>query len=96
MATSMKLDISRLKNLVERSGKITAQCPACASAGGDRKGEHLVLFPTGAYGCVVHQGDKDHLRLIAQLLGWSGTTSRVPSPITIKTHPHHRRKPPHA
>ena len=42
----MKIDLSRLKNIEHKSdGKTVAQCPACAAAGNDTRGEHLVIFP---------------------------------------------------
>jgi hypothetical protein len=62
-----ELDTDKLENMVDRFGKIVARCPACAIKGRDRQGNHLVLFPTGHWSCVV--GDKAHRREIYQLAG---------------------------
>ena len=66
----MKIDQSKLKKLVRKAdGKVTAQCPACAADGGDAKGEHLVLFKDGRFGCVLYEKDKEHNRKILKLAG---------------------------
>jgi hypothetical protein len=69
----MSLDISKLENAHERSGKIIARCPACAEAEHDRKSEHLFINADGCFGCVVHPGDspeaKEHRRRIFALCG---------------------------
>lgn len=66
----MELDLKKLENVKTKAdGKVTARCPACAVDGGDRKGEHLVIFPDGKYGCAVFVGDKDHNRQIFRLTG---------------------------
>jgi hypothetical protein len=65
------LDLDRL-NLVKRRGsKIEAQCPACAEQGLDRSGNHLVIYESGKWGCVVNQGlaGADHRKRIWQLAG---------------------------
>jgi len=54
----MGLDLRRLK--VSRrleDGTVVARCPACAAEGQDRKGEHLVVYPDGRFGCVAYPGD---------------------------------------
>jgi len=51
----MSLDVRRLA--VSRrleDGTVVARCPACAAVGQDRSGEHLVIYPNGRFGCVVH------------------------------------------
>lgn len=65
------LDVSRLANPKKRGGKIVAQCPACALAGADTSGEHLVVFDDGygKWGCVAFPGDKEHRRQIANVVG---------------------------
>jgi hypothetical protein len=72
----MSLDISKLKNARERSGKIIARCPACAEADHDRKGEHLVVNEDGRFGCVVYPGDgpeaREHRSRIFALCGDHG------------------------
>jgi len=69
----MSLDISKLQNVRSRGSKTTARCPACAEAGGDNKGEHLIMNPEGHFGCVVHAGNgpdaKKHRRRIFMLCG---------------------------
>lgn len=73
----MSLDLRKLekKRTVEKNGMdvIIARCPACASEGNDRKGEHLIVFPDGRFGCVLYPaGDPnsgDHRKLIWDLVG---------------------------
>ena len=66
----MKIDISKLKHVVKKpDGGIVAQCPACAAAGGDATGNHLIVFPDGKFGCVVNRGDKNHNKEILKLAG---------------------------
>ena len=59
------LDLEKLDNVVERSGKIIARCPACAERGRDSQGNHLVIFDNGAYSCIV--GDANHRKEIYKL-----------------------------
>jgi hypothetical protein len=69
----MSLDISKLENARERSGKVIARCPACAEAGHDKKGEHLFICEDRRFGCVIYPGDgseaKEHRRRISTLCG---------------------------
>ena len=69
----MSLDISKLENVRKRGGKVIARCPACAEAGHDQKGEHLVVNADGSFGCVVYPGNsgevKQHRKLIFALSG---------------------------
>jgi hypothetical protein len=69
----MSLDISKLENVRACGGKTIARCPACAEAGGDRTGDHLVIRANGRFGCVVYPGDsadaKEHRRRIFALCG---------------------------
>jgi hypothetical protein len=66
----MSLDVKRLAKVRElASGVVQAQCPACAEGGGDRKGEHLRVYPDGRYGCCVHPNDREHRRRIHALAG---------------------------
>ncbi|HEY3899576.1 MAG TPA: hypothetical protein VGM54_13230 [Chthoniobacter sp.] len=60
---------SKLKNVVQKDGKIEAQCPACQQAGADSKGNHLVVYPDGEFGCVANPGDKEHNKQILKLVG---------------------------
>ena len=84
----MSIIISRLEQVKHRqSGKIIARCPACAEEGRDNKGEHLVIMPSGKFGCIANEGDAgaDHRKRIFELTG--ETTERViPSDIAIKLH----------
>ena len=69
----MSLDHSKLENLTELpDGCQRARCPACASHGKDRKGEHLIIFADGRYGCAAHQGDEEHRKLIYRQVGLKG------------------------
>ena len=66
----MALDFTKLEKLVKKSdGKIIARCPACAAAGGDTNGEHLVMYRDGRYGCVVHPSDREHNKEIFKIAG---------------------------
>ena len=74
------LDLNQLKNMQPKGSKTIAQCPACAEAGGDAKGNHLVITGTGAdgspiFGCVVHRGQNPdatlHRKRILELAGTS-------------------------
>src|SRR5512137_2673525 len=66
----MRLDIGKLEKARELAGGIVqAGCPACAEGGGDRKGEHLRIYPDGRYGCCVHPKDAQHRKRIFALAG---------------------------
>lgn len=70
------LDPAKLSNIVPRSdGSYNARCPACEAEGHDAKGNHLIVFPTGAFACVVFQGHNEqavqHRAMIARLAGGS-------------------------
>ncbi len=76
----MSLDLSKLQNVKTAAGKTTARCPACAAAGGDAKGDHLVIYPDGGYGCVANPKDKAHTKEIFRYAGMSGgqgSTSKI-------------------
>lgn len=69
----MKLDLSKLQNVRHLSGgKTTARCPACAAGGGDTKGDHLVIFANGKFGCVKYPQDKAHNKAILKVAGSNG------------------------
>jgi hypothetical protein len=66
----VSLDVKRLELARELAGGIfQARCPACAEDGGDRKGEHLRIYPDGRFGCCVHPKDREHRRRIHALVG---------------------------
>jgi len=66
----MGINIEMLRNRVHLpNGDVRAQCPACAADGNDSKGEHLMVFANGKFGCAVYQGDKEHRSEIFRLVG---------------------------
>ena len=85
----MSLDTARLEKVRELAGGIVqARCPACAEGGGDRKGEHLRVYPDGRYGCCVHPKDGEHRKRIFALAGVrkAGTfTLRLKTPPALPT-----------
>lgn len=66
------INVNNLKNVVQKDGKIEAQCPACNQAGADSKGNHMVIYPDGSFGCVANPGDKEHNKAILKLVGDKG------------------------
>jgi hypothetical protein len=77
MGAGSRLDPAKLSNVVSRSdGSHIARCPACEAQGHDAKGNHLIVFPTGAFACVIFQGQTEqavqHRAMIARLAGGSG------------------------
>ena len=64
-----RLDVTRLINDVKKDGKTVARCPACAARGGDVKGNNLVVFADGKFGCAAFAKDKEHNRAIFDLVG---------------------------
>ena len=52
-------------------GSYNARCPACAEQRHDTKGNHLIVFPNGAFGCVAFAGDspkaRKHRRRVVEL-----------------------------
>jgi len=85
----MPIEVSKLANVRRHAdGKITAQCPACKDDGNDNTGNHLVIFASGAYGCAVHPGDKEHRKEIFRLVGTNSKGSnpvQYPNPIPIRS-----------
>lgn len=79
---SHRIDITKLHNLQNKSGKITAQCPACAMEGGDSQGLHLVIYEGGAFSCVKYPNDKKHN---AQILKLAGMNCDRVAPFTIRS-----------
>jgi hypothetical protein len=80
----MSLDSAKLEKVRELTGGILqARCPACAEAGGDRKGEHLRVYADGRYGCCVHPKDGAHRKRIFALAG-SLRTASTPGRFTVK------------
>jgi hypothetical protein len=79
---SAALDLARLVKVKIRGGKLICQCPACAAAGADKTGDHLVIFEEGhgKWGCVAFAGDKEHRRQIVALVG-AENSQESPKPI---------------
>jgi hypothetical protein len=76
----MPLDLSLLEKVRHHPcGKVTARCPACAEAGSDRTGNHLVVFPDDRFACAAHGGDGDHRKRISALAGIRGDFHADPS-----------------
>jgi hypothetical protein len=80
----MKVDISKLKNVVRKDGKIEAQCPACASVGHDATGNHLVVYPDGRFGCVANPSDAAHNKQILGLVGVSEGEDQSQRKVTVR------------
>jgi hypothetical protein len=81
----MSLDIKKLSNVLEKSdGKVTARCPACALDGKDKKGEHLVVYPDGTFGCVKYEKDATHRKLIYSLAGDGGKNAHVTQKLLVR------------
>ena len=55
-----------------RTSPRPGRCPACAAAGSDAKGDHLVIYPDGGYGCVANPKDKLHTKEIFRQVGPAG------------------------
>lgn len=81
----MSLDPSKLEKLTELpDGRHLARCPACAAQGKDRKGEHLIIYSDGRFGCAAHQQDKEHRALIFKLAGIKKSTRDRVRPFPIE------------
>lgn len=79
----MKIDTTKLKHACTkiRNGQtvIIARCPACEEDGHDNKGDHLIVFSDGRFGCVVNpvedEDSHEHRMRILELVGIPGTQS---------------------
>lgn len=80
-ASAVALDLEE-----KEDGKWEGPCPACRAAGNDRKGNHLVVWANGAWGCVANRGAQgaehrqEMARLAPQLLGKKGGYRPQPKP----------------
>ena len=74
----MGLDISKLEKVKRRGSSTIARCPACAEAGADRKGEHLLINDAGQFGCVLFPGQsgQQHRQRIFELAGAKETPGK--------------------
>jgi len=59
------LDQSTLKKGRTCGGKAIYQCPACHEDGADRKGNHLVIFPSGKFHCAINESSEHRKRIFA-------------------------------
>ncbi len=78
----MSLILSKLENVMRGiDGKLVARCPACAAAGDDTKGNHLVIYPDGRFACVVYPGTTTeavaHRKKIYRLAGDGASGTRA-------------------
>ena len=82
------LDTAKIENpRKDAHGRIIARCPACASRGGDRNSEHLVIFPGGRFACAAFAGDHQHRQEIWKFAGAPAGRRRRPPPVAIKSPP---------
>ena len=69
-ADSGRLDEAKLENVQRLAGgSIRAACPACRLDGGDHTGDHLLIEPSGKFGCAKYPGDGEHRKQIWKLAG---------------------------
>lgn len=78
-ATELTIDVARLLKVRRTGNKIVAQCPECAAAGGDRRGNHFFMnLTTGQWGCAAFAGDTPHRQGIFARIGIRGERNRDP------------------
>jgi hypothetical protein len=66
----MAIDLTKLEKVRQGpDGGHRARCPACASSGEDKRGEHLYIRKDGRFGCAKYPKDKTHRSKIAKLAG---------------------------
>jgi 5S rRNA maturation endonuclease (ribonuclease M5) len=82
----MSLDHSKLEKVKHRGSKVEAQCPACLEAGRDKTGNHLIIYPNGAFACAANPGDKEHRRRIAELAGDESDDWKKDAPESFVAH----------
>jgi hypothetical protein len=81
------LDEKQIEGLRECGpGKRVGRCPACADAGGDHKGEHLIIYEDGKFGCVLYPGEEgvERRRQIWKLVGIKTKARRLPRKIQAR------------
>ena len=61
------LGLDKLEGLRDGPGdKLIARCPCCAAHGGDRKAEHLAIWPNGKYWCIKECSTTDIFALVGR------------------------------
>lgn len=80
----------KLENVVRKTGKLQARCPACKEQGSDSQGVHLVVYPDGRFNCIKYPGDRAHNRRIVALTGTGETGLRT---IKVPVKPKIRQPP---
>ena len=63
------INLEKLENLKTDSDGWTAGCPQCFLEGTDKSRNHLKIYRSGKFSCVVAPGDKSHNAGILQLVG---------------------------
>jgi len=74
------IDLEKLGSRRKVGDRVIARCPACAEDEADKKGEHLVIYPDGRFGCIANQGDSDHRRRVWELVGVKEERDMPPPP----------------
>lgn len=77
-STESHIDLTRIEKVRQTGSKFIGRCPACAENGGDRRGDHLAVLPSGKFACAAYPGDSDHRRRVFALAGVVG--DRNPDP----------------
>lgn len=75
----MSLDLNLLEDVRKDGEKLVARCPACAERGHDKKGDHLCIFPNGAFHCIAFSEDPGHNQRIFELVGLRRGRVRSPA-----------------
>jgi DNA primase len=66
------IDLDKLENKTSLGGGVfLAACPQCRAEGRDKTGNHLKIWPNGAFNCVI-DNSKQHNAGILQLVGTEG------------------------
>lgn len=72
------IDLEKLENLKQDSDGWTAACPFCRQIEGrDRTGNHLKVFRSGKFSCIVAPSDKEHNAGILQLVGTESNSELI-------------------
>jgi hypothetical protein len=88
----MGIELTKLEKARRQGSNTIARCPACAEAGGDRKGEHLFINDKGQFGCVLYPGEpgQAHRQRIFELVGVKerlGKSFEVRKPLSTPPEP---------